>query len=303
MAGAFPRVSILIPAYNLRFFKDALSSALDQDYGNLEIIVCDNSRGSEIAQICESLDDGRVAYVKNPRNLGFSGNFAECFKRAAGEYVKFLTDDDVLLPSCVSRMVEEFQKHGSKLALVTSRRRVINERNEMCADVKATMPLTCVTSYMEGQDLGNFALVNSTNFIGEPSTVMFRKHDVDLRDEHLFMLNGIEYTCLADLSLWLRLLSKGGAVYLAEPMSLFRVHAGQEQAKPDVQIKCVTERFFLVLGAKALGFLKSPELYDQAMREVGKIFNAALSNPDWDAESRKKLEAVRREIPTEYLRS
>jgi hypothetical protein len=153
---------------------------------------------------------------------------------------------------------------------------------------------------MDGRALGNFVLVHSVNFIGEPTTVMFRKRDVEIADGNLFMLDGIGYVCLADLSLWLRLLSKGGAVYVAEPLSLFRVHAGQEQRKPAIAMKCLTERFHLVAAAAKLGFLQTPELYGQAMRTVAGIFHARLSNQDFNAGTRKQLEELWHQIPGEY---
>lgn len=301
MNSDLPLVSVLIPAYNPRFFEQALKSAVDQDYHDLEIIVSDDSAGDEIARICERLNDGRVAYIKNPKNLGFCGNFTQCFNLAKGTYLKFLNDDDALLPSCVSRMVNEFEKYGDKLILVTSRRRVINEQGVLCNDIHATTPLAHVTGYMEGRALGDFVLVHSTNFIGEPTTVMFRKRDVEIQDNNMFVLNGNEYICLADLSLWLRLLSKGEAIYIAEPMSLFRIHPNQQQNKADTAYKCVTERFFLVQDARTLGFLQSPELYRRAMSVVANRFHAALADPNLDLEIRKKLHDVRRQIPEEFF--
>lgn len=298
--GHSPLVSVLIPAYNPRFFEEALVSAVEQDYRNLEIIVCDDSEGEAIGNVCRRIAYGRIVYVKNRKNLGFSGNFTQCFNLAKGEYVKFLNDDDILLQPCISRMVQEFETHGPELALVTSRRHVINEQSIIGDDLVDTHPIAFVTSYMQGLELGNFTLVNSTNVIGEPTTVMFRKRDVDLHG-HLFMLNGNEYTCLADLSLWLRLLSKGGAVYIAEPLSLFRVHPGQEQKKSHVALKCLTERFFLVADARSLGFLQPPNLYGLAMRAVADRFHAALTHPQIDVESRRRLEELWARIPADYL--
>ena len=301
MTAQLPLVSILIPAYNSRFFEESLSSAVNQDYSNLEIIVCDDAPGPDIAGICKRIGDGRTTYIKNPRNLGFAGNFTECFNRAAGKYIKFLNDDDALLPTCVSRMVEEFEKHGRELNLVTSRRRVIDEHNKICRDIPETMPLTCVTSYMEGTELGDFVLEHSGNFIGEPTTVMFRKEDVDLHGRHLFVLNGNEYLCLADLSLWLRLLSRGGALYIAQPMSLYRIHPGQEQAKQYIGVKCISERLSIVLDASALGFLKSAERYDEAMRTVGKMVHHSFMDSRFDSDAKEKLRELKSKIPAEYL--
>ncbi|MDR3658955.1 MAG: glycosyltransferase family 2 protein, partial [Mycobacterium sp.] len=52
-----PLVSLVIPAVNPRFFAKALHSALGQSYGNLEIIVCDDSQDDEIGRLVEVMSE------------------------------------------------------------------------------------------------------------------------------------------------------------------------------------------------------------------------------------------------------
>ena len=75
---------------------------------------------------------------------------------------------------------------------------------------------------------------------------MFRRRDVDPEAGGLFTWKGKSYRCLADLSLWLRLLAKGRAFYSATPLSDYRVHPGQEQRAADMGLACITERLDLV---------------------------------------------------------
>ena len=49
--GGDPLVSIVIPAYSPRFFTACLDSALAQTHANLEIVVCDDSEGTEIEAV------------------------------------------------------------------------------------------------------------------------------------------------------------------------------------------------------------------------------------------------------------
>src|SRR4029078_6532836 len=95
----------------------------------------------------------------------------------------------------------------------------------------ASMPLAHVSCVIPGAELANFTLINSVNFIGEPSTVMFRKRDVAPDEGGVCTWNGRDYHCLADLSLWIRLLAKGHAFYQAVALSDYRTHAGQQQQK------------------------------------------------------------------------
>jgi glycosyltransferase involved in cell wall biosynthesis/predicted RNase H-like HicB family nuclease len=169
-----PLVSILIPAYSPRFFREAFGSAVCQDYPNLEIIVGDDSLGTEIRQIVDRMPRrDSIRYVRNQSNLGFSGNFSQCLKLATAEYIKFLNDDDILHPSCVSTMISRFIQYGERVKLVSSKRRRIDEHNQPLSDAVYTQSLAVVESRMRGNDLGNFVLKNSTNFIGEPPTAAY----------------------------------------------------------------------------------------------------------------------------------
>jgi len=83
-----PLVSILIPAYNPRFFEPCLVSSIAQTYDNIEIIVADDSEGNDIRDVVARRRAEHVRYVHNPTRLGFHGNFAQLFSRAKGRYIK-----------------------------------------------------------------------------------------------------------------------------------------------------------------------------------------------------------------------
>jgi glycosyltransferase involved in cell wall biosynthesis len=254
---ATPRVSILIPAYNERFFAEALESARGQTYPDLEIVVCDDSPGERIRDTTAGAGDSRVRYVRNASRLGFEGNFTECLRQARGELAKFLNDDDRLAPACVAALVGGFD-FDPRITLATSRRVVIDERGVVQPDVLATTPVSRVSCFIPGKELADFALINSANLIGEPSTVMFRKRDVNLDAGGLFTWGERHYHCLADLSLWIRLLARGAAFYQASALSEFRMHSGQEQGGPTMEVECIAERIDLAHQARAGGFLREP---------------------------------------------
>lgn len=263
---AAPRVSILIPAYRERFFAEALSSACAQTHADLEIVVCDDSPGGAIERIVSQAADARIRYVRNPSRLGFEGNFTECLRQARGELVKFLNDDDRLAPQCVAGLAAAFD-FDPRVMLATSRRVVIDEAGRVQPDVLATTPIARVSCLIPGAELVNFALINSANVIGEPSTVMFRRRDVEVEGGGLFTWGGRHYHCLADLSLWVRLLARGPAFYQALPLSEFRIHPGQEQGGPAAEVEAIVERIALAHQARAHGFLRE-----------GRLFHTALSN-------------------------
>jgi glycosyltransferase involved in cell wall biosynthesis len=285
-----PHVSILIPAYNEAFFGDAFASARAQDYDGLEIVVCDDSPGTAIGERVTGVHDPRVRYVRNPERLGFEANFTECLRQSRGDYVKFLNDDDRLLPGCVANLAGALDANP-RVTLATSRRQVIDSRGEVHPDMPATSPVSYVTCVTTGVELGDVALANGLNLIGEPSTVMFRRRDVDWEADGIFTWNGKPYHCLADLALWLRLLAHGDAYYCANALSQYRVHPGQEQRTPAMGVECILERLDLTTTAHDAGFLREPRLHRVALSRIEALANAwSARTPLAPAQNRQLLD-------------
>jgi len=87
--NAQPLVSIGVPVFNgERFLSQTLQSLQDQDYGNLELIICDNGSTDQTPAICEEHQarDHRIRYYRNTTNLGAIQNFNRAFEIAGGRY-------------------------------------------------------------------------------------------------------------------------------------------------------------------------------------------------------------------------
>ena len=227
-----PLVSIVIPAYSPRFFTACLDSALAQTHANLEIVVCDDSEGSEIEAATRACANRRdVRYVRNAVRLRGRGNYTKCFESARGEFVKFLCDDDLLAPTCVASLLDAFRR-APDITLATSRRLRIDENGSRLADQPATLPIVATDTTIAGYTLANVMLMAGLNTIGEPSTVLFRKADLLDQAPEYFRFDGVRGLGIIDMVTWAALLMKGDAVYLTESLSAFRFHAAQRQHDP-----------------------------------------------------------------------
>jgi glycosyltransferase involved in cell wall biosynthesis len=101
-ALTMPKVSIVIPTYNRKeMLKDAVESAMAQDYPNLEIIVTDNASTDGTDEMMKRyIKDDRIIYFRHDKNMGSSFNGRNAFINiATGKYVLQLCDDDYLLDS------------------------------------------------------------------------------------------------------------------------------------------------------------------------------------------------------------
>lgn len=94
-----PQVSVLVPVYNRAYcIEQALASALEQTFGDLEVVVVDNcsTDGSwELIQRAAS-SDARVRAFRNDSNIGPVRNWLRCVREARGELVKIIWSDDLL---------------------------------------------------------------------------------------------------------------------------------------------------------------------------------------------------------------
>ncbi len=102
-----PLVSIVLPTYKrAHLLAQAMRSVLDQTHANLELIVVDDNSPDDTAAVVQSFDDPRIRYVKNDPNLRLPRALNRGFAQARGEYLTWTSDDNLLAPTALERMVD-----------------------------------------------------------------------------------------------------------------------------------------------------------------------------------------------------
>lgn len=101
-------VTVGIPTYNRRDgLVRAVESVLAQDYGPIDVVVCDNASsdgtGEAIAELAARHPS--VRYLRQERNVGPTANFNRVATEARGGYFMWLGDDDWLDPGYVGACV------------------------------------------------------------------------------------------------------------------------------------------------------------------------------------------------------
>lgn len=101
-----PLVSVIIPTYNRpEYLKQAIASAVQQTYQNIEIIVSDNCSPENPQAIVESFGDSRIRFWRQRQNIGMIANQLSAFKMARGKYVASLHDDDMWNEDFLAKLV------------------------------------------------------------------------------------------------------------------------------------------------------------------------------------------------------
>ena len=105
-----PKVSVLLITYNQEnYIEEAIVSAAEQDYDNLEVIAADDCSTDNTSEIIRSLErkyPGRVKAVIGDENLGITGNCNRGLSHCDGKYTAHIGGDDVFCPGKISAQVK-----------------------------------------------------------------------------------------------------------------------------------------------------------------------------------------------------
>jgi hypothetical protein len=114
-----PFFTIAIPTKNRpERVGDAVKSLVDQTFGDIEVIVCDNSDAVEAghtAAVVERFADPRVRYVRTNGQLSMPDNWEHAIADARGQYVGILTDRSVFRRDAMEVVRREIESTDAKL--------------------------------------------------------------------------------------------------------------------------------------------------------------------------------------------
>ena len=106
-------VSIIIPTCDRgELFHKSVSSAINQTYSNIEIIIIDDNSQSPV-DITHFKTDKSLKVFRNSKNLGGAISRNKGFELSSGEFICFLDDDDEYLPNKIEDLVRELQFDGN----------------------------------------------------------------------------------------------------------------------------------------------------------------------------------------------
>ncbi len=104
-----PLVSVLIPTYNrAEYLREALASAVRQDYSNIEILVIRDG-GDRIDDVIRQFNDPRIVFINRNENRGIAFTLNEGLARAAGKYICYLGNDDLYYHNHIGTLVDALE--------------------------------------------------------------------------------------------------------------------------------------------------------------------------------------------------
>ena len=117
-----PRVSFAIPVRNgERFLGRAIESLLAQNFGDFEIVICDNASTDNTGDIVRRYAerDRRVRYFHNDEDIGQIENFNRVYELSRGDFVRWMGADDWLEPDYARKCVAALDMRPDAVGVTT----------------------------------------------------------------------------------------------------------------------------------------------------------------------------------------
>lgn len=212
-----PTWSVMIPTYNCaRLLVKTLSCVLSQDPGseNMQIEVVDDCSTHDNPEgVVREFGRGRVAFYRQPQNVGATRNFNSCLDRSVGHLVHILHGDDWVLPGFYDRVELSTRRHAEAV-LFGTRAFYVDEGGNLDSLSPRTPSLE-----RPGRDISPFVYANP---FCTPAMVVRR----GFYESSGGFLPELIHT--ADWEMWVRAIGYAGGFMLNEPLACYRRFAGND---------------------------------------------------------------------------
>lgn len=240
------RLSIIMPNYNHGvYLEERISSILSQLADDDELVIVDDASTDNSLLTIEKFirADTRVRLIKNLTNLGHLPSANIALRVSRGEYVAWLSCDDVILPGFVEQTIQPLLDNPN-IGLCCSD----------CAMIFANNP------EKDPNVIYTTRLLNDAHGVQTftPQTIIdaFRKknfwipgHTAIVRKSHLLKLGGFPESLgyLSDWFVWHSIALESGAVYIPKELSIWRQTSNQltvkQRENPNVVNRCYSNIF------------------------------------------------------------
>ena len=215
-----PLWSVMVPTYNCaRYLRETLERVLAQAPGPgvMQIEVVDDHSADDPRAVVDEVGRGRVAFHRQPENVGHVRNFESCLRRARGHLVHLLHGDDFVLDGFYDTLGRALLEHP-EVGAAFCRQHYVDEDGRR----KSISPLERTESGLLDDWLARIALEQR---ILTPSIVVRRRVYEQLGgfDRRL--------VCAEDWEMWVRIAARFPVWYEVEPLAAYRMHSASNTGR------------------------------------------------------------------------
>lgn len=213
-------VTVIMPAYNAeRYIQMSIVSVLQQTYKNIELIIVNDGSSDGTGDIMQKWADiwpDRVKIYMRERNGGTAAALNDALERAKGDYICWLSADDLYCDDMVESGVK-FLSHHKEVDAVFSRCAYIDENSRFVGELS----YASYDEYIRVGMAGIVAILLHGNFWH--GCTVFAKAECFQREERF----NINYKASQDYDFWVRMAADYDFGYLDQVNVLSRRHSGQ----------------------------------------------------------------------------
>ena len=105
-----PRITVVTPSFNQgRYLDMTIRSVLDQNYPNLEYIICDGGSTDDSVDVIKRYES-RLAWWSSAKDKGQTDAINKGLRRATGQLHTFINSDDILYPGSLIAAAKAFRE-------------------------------------------------------------------------------------------------------------------------------------------------------------------------------------------------
>ncbi len=120
-----PLVTIVCLCYNHKsFVQECIESIINQTYSNIELLIIDNNSSDNSEEIIKKNKNVCISrfvnyqFIKNSKNLGITKALNNALKFSKGEYISYISADDVFVPDKIMIQLKTFKEISGKYAVI-----------------------------------------------------------------------------------------------------------------------------------------------------------------------------------------
>ena len=112
-----PTISVVLICYNHeKYIGEAINSILSQTYSDYELIIVDDGSSDNTLKIIQEYQDPRIMVVAQ-ENSGPSIALNAGIDKSRGQFIAFMSGDDVSFPNRLITQVKQIELHNADMVL------------------------------------------------------------------------------------------------------------------------------------------------------------------------------------------
>ncbi len=208
-------VSVLMCTYNREgTLRQAIDSVLNQTYRDFEFLIMDDGSTDQTEELVASYNDKRIQYYKMSENMRYCYTANYGLTLCKGEYVAFVNSDDAWMEDKLEKQMGYFQDHPECGAVFSTTYLMDMDGNDVTEKYQDFANLFHTRFETQGEYM-QYILAHG-NLLCHPSAVVKR--------ELIDQAGGFDlmYFQLADLDLWIKIITEYPIYVFDEPLVRFR---------------------------------------------------------------------------------